>query len=275
MDEMVNSINRLQNILIVSRSSELARRGRLQEAALLLASIADQANLEPAVYDLMAKIYAQQGFFAKARSFWELAHAKNPANKEYLKAIKRCSSEKNSYSRFLSVKVVIVVVFLFLCLAASKFIYSTWAETQMIIHNMKAEIVLLQDLIPDEEALPDYKALVEKRLHEDPVLSLLKLDIRQQGLVVTISGEVPDLITRFELEHKLGMIDGVEAFDYRGLKVAEAYAVIAGDTLWNIAERAYGNPYLWPKIAEANWLQPPYALEIGQKLIIPLIGNNQ
>jgi tetratricopeptide (TPR) repeat protein len=275
MTEMINSINHLQNTIIISRSSELARRGRLQEAALLLASIADQENQDPAVYDLMAKIYAQQGSFDKARSYWELALLKNPKNKEYLKAIKRCNSYNTGYSRFQSFKAIKVGAFLLMCIVALYFIYSNWSETQTTIHSLNEEINYLQDLIPEEEALPDYKILVENILYEDPVFSAMDLDIRQHGLVITVSGEVPDLITRYELENRLGMIGGVEALDYRGLTITDAYEVIAGDTLWNIAERVYGNPYLWPKIAEANWLQPPYALEIGQKLIIPLSGNKQ
>ena len=38
---------------------------------------------------------------------------------------------------------------------------------------------------------------------------------------------------------------------------AEIYRIKSGDTLWDLAERNYGNPYLWPQIWEKN----PYILD--------------
>ena len=51
---------------------------------------------------------------------------------------------------------------------------------------------------------------------------------------------------------------------------AEIYTVTTGDTLWDLAERHYGNPYLWPQIWEKNpyvldahWIYPGDPLVIG------------
>lgn len=47
------------------------------------------------------------------------------------------------------------------------------------------------------------------------------------------------------------------------------YHVQPGDTLPRIAREQYGDATLWPEIARANLLEPPYRLVIGQGLFLP------
>ena len=47
------------------------------------------------------------------------------------------------------------------------------------------------------------------------------------------------------------------------------YIVRAGDCLWNLAKRFYGDPLQWKRIADANALRDPYIILIGQSLRIP------
>lgn len=49
------------------------------------------------------------------------------------------------------------------------------------------------------------------------------------------------------------------------------YSVVAGDSLWKIAVKKYGNGYKWTEIAKANNIdQKNYGnLEVGQKLKLP------
>ncbi len=49
----------------------------------------------------------------------------------------------------------------------------------------------------------------------------------------------------------------------------ETYIVTKGDWLSKIAGRAYGNIYMYDKIAKANNLQNPDAIEVGTNLKIP------
>ncbi len=48
-----------------------------------------------------------------------------------------------------------------------------------------------------------------------------------------------------------------------------SYTVVSGDTLWDIACRAYGDCYAWPKIAQANKLVDPDIIHIGNILVLP------
>jgi hypothetical protein len=53
----------------------------------------------------------------------------------------------------------------------------------------------------------------------------------------------------------------------------EVYVIVRGDTLWDLAKRFYGNPYLWPQlweknqyILDAHWIYPGDPLVTGIKV---------
>ena len=57
-----------------------------------------------------------------------------------------------------------------------------------------------------------------------------------------------------------------------GAKITtDSYQVMKGDSLWNIAIRAYGNGYKWVDIARANNLVEPSIIHSGNKLKIPRV----
>lgn len=47
------------------------------------------------------------------------------------------------------------------------------------------------------------------------------------------------------------------------------YVVKEGDSLWSIAQGAYGDNYAWSRIATANKLENPDVIYAGQKLLLP------
>jgi len=49
----------------------------------------------------------------------------------------------------------------------------------------------------------------------------------------------------------------------------QSYTVASGDTLWGIAEKFYGDGSQYEKIAAANGISNPDALQVGQQLTIP------
>ncbi|MBI9067341.1 MAG: LysM peptidoglycan-binding domain-containing protein [Salinivirgaceae bacterium] len=51
-------------------------------------------------------------------------------------------------------------------------------------------------------------------------------------------------------------------------KIGSNYKVKKGDTLWDIAQAAYGNAFLWGKIASANNISEPKLLQINKILQI-------
>ncbi|GAB4151032.1 MAG: hypothetical protein Kow00107_01590 [Planctomycetota bacterium] len=63
------------------------------------------------------------------------------------------------------------------------------------------------------------------------------------------------------------------SFDETLPQASERYEVKSGDNLEKISLKFYNKRSLWPKIAEANSLKAPYALKIGQMLVIPAIES--
>jgi nucleoid-associated protein YgaU len=49
----------------------------------------------------------------------------------------------------------------------------------------------------------------------------------------------------------------------------DVYTIVNGDTLWDIAEKAYGDPYMWTRIATANHMDNPDLIYPGTKISIP------
>lgn len=51
--------------------------------------------------------------------------------------------------------------------------------------------------------------------------------------------------------------------------MTKKYTVVAGDTLWDLAKRFYGDGSLYPRIAKANHISDPDVIRPGQVLQIP------
>jgi len=49
----------------------------------------------------------------------------------------------------------------------------------------------------------------------------------------------------------------------------DSYTVVHGDSLWNVAVRAYGDGYKWVNIAKANNLSNPNVIHPGNILVLP------
>jgi 5'-nucleotidase len=64
------------------------------------------------------------------------------------------------------------------------------------------------------------------------------------------------------------MHPGAGASQVRQTRPAQRYTVRPGDTYWALAQRYYGNPLDWPKIAAANGYAPT-RIPVGAVLTIP------
>ena len=103
-----------------------------------------------------------------------------------------------------------------------------------------------------------------------------KIKVEVDGETVKVSGDVPDQETREKIIVAAGNVDGISKVD-EDIKTEHEtpegafHTVEKGDTLWAIAEKAYGDGSKYMVIFEANkpMLSHPDKIYPGQKLRIP------
>lgn len=64
-------------------------------------------------------------------------------------------------------------------------------------------------------------------------------------------------------------LPSIESEDLGAITLPTTHTVTDGEDLWKIAEKYYKSGYNWVDIANANNLEAPYVLEVGQVLDIP------
>ena len=103
-----------------------------------------------------------------------------------------------------------------------------------------------------------------------------KITVEVDGENVKISGDIPDQETKEKLILAAGNVEGVSKVE-EDLKTTESapeagfHKVEKGDTLWAVAEKAYGDGSKYMVIFEANkpMLSHPNKIYPGQLLRIP------
>lgn len=132
------------------------------------------------------------------------------------------------------------------------------------------------------ERFAEYNKSIElEKYVKDLGMNAHKLDIRYDDGVAYVTGEAPDAAMREKIILTVGNAEGVgrvveEMTVAAQPEVAQVdpdtfHTVQAGDTLWAIAERAYGDGNRYPEIFEANkpMLSDPDLIFPGQVLRCP------
>jgi len=272
------SVGFLSQSVALSRAALLARRGRLARAEALLLPLAADPQAPAAALDLLARVYAQQGRLEQAQAMWVRAVEKAPADPRYRAALDLCARLKQSgrplrpfrwamlaarAGRALGVLLAVALVIGFL----------------MGLMRLGEQVGgLMDDVAKLEEAAaaaagapaPDLRGAVEAALAQVTGLGPLDVAVVQEGDTVRLAGHVSSLYARYAVESAARAVPGVGALDLTQLRVVETYVVQAGDSLSAIAAAVYGAADAWPALANANGIEPPYSLRVGQVLEVPL-----
>ena len=83
------------------------------------------------------------------------------------------------------------------------------------------------------------------------------------------SVDVPGINSQMQLENENEVVENGNG-ESKG-----KYVVTKGDSLWKIAQAAYGDGYKWSEIAKENNLSNPGLLAVGQELKMPQIEKSQ
>ncbi len=124
---------------------------------------------------------------------------------------------------------------------------------------------------------------IDPKLHAPPILEFI-WGIEKQGSFVCVLESLSKKFTMFTLkkdypipvrarlsltlkEFKLKFDEGETTKS--SPDKTKVHVTQRGDSLWLIANKAYGNPKLWRPIADRNGIKNPRFLEPGKELIIP------
>lgn len=274
---------------VMSRAALLARRGRLAQAEELLLPLAADPHAPTTALDLLAKVYAQQGRLEQAQALWARAVEMNPGNPRLRAALDRCAALCRNPRPPGAWRMVVlgrwaarVLLTSLLCalLAASLWAGSQAAGLKREAAGLRQELARLAapaaapatapSPAPAGQPPADLRQAVRDKLSSIAGLGVLEVAVLQEGDTVILTGRVPSLLARYAVESKTRAVPGVKAIDMSGLSVAGTYVVEPGDSLSSIAAAVYGDAGAWPVLAQANRLEPPYSLRVGQTLEVPL-----
>jgi len=129
---------------------------------------------------------------------------------------------------------------------------------------------------------------------DDALQKALKLDqMRRSGGVYTLITDLlppvqvrirefrPQVLRATRVEYSIELVEEGVQPDWRpptpppdattptASPASQTYTVVAGDTLWAIAQRFMGNGARWPALAAKNGITDPTALQVGQVLQVP------
>lgn len=125
-----------------------------------------------------------------------------------------------------------------------------------------------------DAAEADAAKAIAKEIGDPSLADKIKVEV--DGETVKITGDVPDQETREKIIVAAGNVEGISKVD-EDIKTEDDtpegsfHTVAKGDTLWAIAEKAYGDGSKYMAIFEANkpMLSHPDRIYPGQKLRIP------
>ncbi|MEM7191914.1 MAG: peptidoglycan-binding protein LysM [Pseudomonadota bacterium] len=123
----------------------------------------------------------------------------------------------------------------------------------------------------------DPAAAIAKEIGDPSISDKIKVEV--EGDTVKISGDIPDQATKEKIIAAAGNVEGIAKVD-ESLTAADGgapgtfHTVEKGDTLWAIAEKAYGDGSKYTMIFEANkpMLSHPDKIYPGQNLRIPALS---
>jgi nucleoid-associated protein YgaU len=243
-----------------NQAVRLAAEGK---EALALESLLAAVTLNPddgEAHLFLGRLYARQGN-RLARVHAEKASELNPALKE---EAKRCLGELAKRERQLKAK---------RCGAVAAFAAAAVLAFALGLRLGAPGAAPGREPAPAADLARAAQRL-EERLAAEPMLQGAALEVAQTGQGLAIRGRVitaEQLLALREIaasaaEAPVNVLE-VEAL----LKepVAYRYRLQEGETLWEIAQRVYGNPQRWMEIARASGVRDPSRLPAGRELVVP------
>ena len=273
MSESGVPLSSLVESAIIARAAELARDGRYEQAIQLLHPLTEGSSVRNDAIELLAKIHAQQQHWGEAGKLWKRALQNDPLNEHFQRAALRCEQMGGSRSLTTPGLLPLLLVMMILFFVALLFNGQRRLEQQLQALNVRT-VTVGNPANPTNSpsvatSVANLTDAVKQALAADKLANSLALDIKQTGDVINITGQAPNLSTRYHIEKLVRNVPGVKLINLNNLSIAQTYTVKPGDNLWDISVKLYGSAYPRRSLAKANGMKSPYLLEAGQVLKVP------
>lgn len=220
--------------VVIAQATELARGGRYAAAEGLLQTL-PEAEAPPVVWDLRARIYAQQGQLTEAEGQWLEARRRDPHNAAYAAGLAEIARRRHPLRlHWLWPSLgMLALAGLVIWLAVA----ATPLPARTVVMSMTSTSTPLPAATPTPIATRIALPVAEVRaaLQADPVLAELHLSVWQEGAVLYLGGVAPQLSARLRAEALAAQTPGVGPIDSTGVVVdpgplaARARAALADD----------------------------------------------
>ena len=114
----------------------------------------------------------------------------------------------------------------------------------------------------------NYVQAVQHAIKARPELAEYNIIVKQEGEVVQLSGLVPTIYIRYQVESVARGVQGITLLDIEDLRLMHSYVIQLSDTPWSVAEKFYGNGRLYLALLRANNLKSN-AWYPGLELVLP------
>lgn len=211
----------------LAQSTKLARAGRYEAALTLLTTLPPTL---PAVLDLQARIFAQQGRLAEASHSWRQAQANDSDNTDYQAGLNHITQLQQGTYGLLSRRAILAsLLILFVCWLSITAMRRPVRELEAALAGMEQQMASLQQQTevaptpndPSPTPLPRLPlAMVQRELKMAPTLTSFDLQVQQEGQVLYLSGVLPDFALKVQVEELVKSIPGIGAVDSTRLLVS-------------------------------------------------------
>ena len=144
-------------------------------------------------------------------------------------------------------------------------------ETALAAETLSSEGPMIETEEAPAEEMAEEEAASEETEVVPPETALAAETLSSEGPMIDTEEAPAEEMAEDAMTEEASTEDAMaeEEMAEEEMALGETHVIEAGDTYWDLAERFYGDPEMWPKLDEANPQYQATGLEIGTEIVVP------